>query len=58
MKIRKFIKYLRKLGEGYIGKPNKKYIEQIFKTQGYYSGIRYRVYYSKKKGFTHEERNF
>jgi hypothetical protein len=51
-----FKSYLEDLDEPLLSSDN--HIIKVFLLQGFFSGVKYRIYYEDKKGFTHEERNF
>ena len=56
--IEAFKAELEACGEILIGDPTDQYIFDVFKRQGYWSGVRYNIHFDEEMGFEYEERRF
>jgi len=49
---------LEACGETLLGDPTDQYIFDVFKTQGYWSGVEYNIHFDEDLGFEYEKRRF
>lgn len=56
--IEAFKEQIEACDEVIIGDPTDEYIFDVFKRQGYWSGVKYRISFSEEYGFEYEERRF